>query len=247
MPLNIENLRFSYPDGTTALHGITLDLADGEALAIVGPNGAGKSTFVNHLNGFFLPQTGLVAVNGTELSKKTREQIRREVGVVFQNPDDQLFTSHLYDDVAFGPVNLGWPAAEVHQTVESVLRQLELWDLRDRPPYHLSQGQKRFAALAAVLAMRPSVLVLDEPTADLDPRHRRRLIRLFQDMKITRLVVSHDLDFVVETCGRTAILDEGKIVSTGPTRELLADKSRLEAHGLEVPHSILHMQARHGH
>jgi cobalt/nickel transport system ATP-binding protein len=247
MTLKIENLRFSYPDGTPALHGVSLEMADGQALALVGPNGAGKSTLVNHLNGFFLPQTGRVAVNGLELSKKTREQIRREVGVVFQNPDDQLFTSHLYDDVAFGPVNLGWPPVEVHQAVENILRQLDLWELRDRPPFHLSQGQKRFAALAAVLAMRPSILILDEPTADLDPRHRRRLIRLFQELKVTRLVVSHDLDFVVETCPCAAILDEGKIIATGPTQELLADKPLLEAHGLEVPHSILHLQARHGH
>ena len=228
-------MSFAYPDGTAALTEVSLSIAAGEAVGIVGPNGAGKSTLANHLNGYHLPQRGKVLINGVELTKQSAERLRRTVGVVFQNPDDQLFLSRVYDDVAFGPTNLGVAPAEIATRVEETLRGLGLWTLRDRPPSHLSQGQKRFAAFATVLAMRPSVLVMDEPTADLDPRNRRKLSQLVGGLHATRVTVSHDLDFVWDTCSRVLIMAAGRLVADGPAREILGTRDLLEAHGLELP------------
>lgn len=233
--LTITDLVHTYPDGTRALRGVSLSVESCGSLGIVGPNGAGKSTFVNHLNGYLLPSGGTVMVDDVEVSARTRTEVRKQVGVVFQNADDQLFMSSLYDDVAFGPRNLGLAESEVAQRVEAVLQDLGLWDLRDRPPFHLSQGRKRFAAVATVLAMQPSVIVMDEPTADLDPRNRRHLIELTQTLGATRLVVSHDLDFIWDTCERVAILHEGCVAAEGPAREILANRELLESHQLELP------------
>jgi cobalt/nickel transport system ATP-binding protein len=233
--IRVEDLSFTYPDGTAALQAVSLDVAAGEAVGIVGPNGAGKSTLVNHLNGYHLPRHGRVVIQGRALDKRTVETIRREVGVVFQHPDDQLFLARLYDDVAFGPTNLGLAAGEVAERVQRVLADLGLWELREKPSFALSQGQKHFAALATVLAMRPSVIVFDEPTADLDPRNRRRLLRLVRALPATRVVVSHDLDFVWDTCDRVMIMAAGRLVAVGPAHELLAQRDLLEAHGLELP------------
>lgn len=231
----IKDLSFSYADGTNALDTISLAIDQGESIGIVGANGAGKSTFVNHLNGYHLPQTGTINISGTFLTKKTLEQIRRVVGIVFQNADDQLFTSRVYDDVAFGPQNLGLYGNELHEAVEKILKDLTLWDLRDKPPSHLSAGQKRFCAFATVLVMQPQIIVMDEPTSDLDPRHRRQLIHLVRSLDTTRITVSHDLDFIWETADRVVIMSEGKIVADGPTKEILTSQTLLESNGLELP------------
>lgn len=233
--VKIEQLGFSYPDGTSALDNVSLSIGQSEKVGIVGANGAGKSTLVNHLNGYFLTQKGSIHINGILLSKKTQEEIRRHVGVVFQNPDDQLFMTRLYDDVAFGPKNLGMTPEEIGKAVEKVLHELNLWELRNKPSMHMSQGQKRFAAFATVLVMSPSIIVVDEPTSDLDPRNRRKLIRLVNSLESTCIAVSHDLDFIWDTCERVVVMSAGKVVADGKTEEILRDKSLLESNCLELP------------
>ncbi len=233
--VKIEQLGFSYPDGTVALDNVSIEISRSEKVGIVGSNGAGKSTLVNHLNGYFLTQKGSIHINGIPLSKKNQEEIRRHVGVVFQNPDDQLFMTRLHDDVAFGPENLGMPAEEVGRAVEKVLHELNLWELRNKPSMHMSQGQKRFAAFATVLVMEPSIIVVDEPTSDLDPRNRRKLIRLMNNLKSTCITVSHDLDFIWDTCGRVLVMSAGKVVADGKTKEILSDESLLKGNCLELP------------
>lgn len=233
--IRIEQLGFSYPDGTVALDYVSLLIKPRQKVGIVGPNGAGKSTLVNHLNGYHLPQKGSVYINGVPLTKKTQEAVRRNVGVVFQNSDDQLFMSRLYDDVAFGPLNLGMSSEEISESVKAALVKLNLWELREKPPAHISQGQKRFAAFATVLVMKPSIIVVDEPTSDLDPRNRRKLINLFKNLDKTCVTVSHDLDFIWDTSERVIILSCGKVAAEGETKEILSDKALLESHGLELP------------
>ncbi len=233
--IDIRNLAFTYPDGTRALDGITMEVRAGASTGIVGANGAGKSTLVSHLNGWFVPQEGTVAVDGIESCAKMAEEIRKRVGLVFQNADDQLFMASLLEDVLFGPANLGRERRESEAAAERLLREFGLWELRDKPPSHLSQGQKRFAALAAVLVMEPSILVMDEPTSDLDPRNRRKLIGLVDRLPFTRVTVSHDLDFIWETCSQVCIMNHGRIAASGPARELLSDRELLESNGLELP------------
>ncbi len=233
--IDIEKLAFTYPDGTRALDGLSLRVKRGESVGIAGSNGAGKSTLVSHLNGWHLPQSGSVRIGGVVAGRKTVEEIRKKVGLVFQKPDDQLFMARVYDDVLFGPSNLGMSESESRAEAERLLRLFGLWELRDKPPAHLSQGQKRFAALAAVLVMKPELLVMDEPTSDLDPRNRRMLIGLLNDLQTTKLTVSHDLDFIWETCQRVCIMNKGKIVADGPTKQILADRELLESNGLELP------------
>ncbi|MGC8775393.1 MAG: energy-coupling factor ABC transporter ATP-binding protein [Chlorobaculum sp.] len=233
--IDIEQLTFTYPDGTKALDGLSLRVEKGESLGIAGSNGAGKSTLVSHLNGWHLPQSGSVRIGKLKTDKKTAEQIRKMVGLVFQKPDDQLFMARVYDDVMFGPSNLGMEEAASHAEAERLLRLFGLWELRDKPPAHLSQGQKRFAALAAVLVMQPELLVMDEPTSDLDPRNRRMLIGLVNNLTTTKLTVSHDLDFIWETCERVCIMNKGKIAADGPAKEILSNRELLEANGLELP------------
>ena len=233
--IDIEQLAFTYPDGTKALDGLSLRVAKGESVGIAGSNGAGKSTLVSHLNAWHLPQAGSARIGGVAVERKTVEQIRRMVGLVFQKPDDQLFMARVYDDVLFGPSNLGMEEAASHAEAERLLRMFGLWELRDKPPAHLSQGQKRFAALAAVLVMKPELLVMDEPTSDLDPRNRRMLIGLVNNLQTTKLTVSHDLDFIWETCTRVCIMNKGKIIANGPTKKILSDRELLEANGLELP------------
>lgn len=233
--IDIEKLAFTYPDGTRALDGLSLRVKRGESVGIAGSNGAGKSTLVSHLNGWHLPQSGSVRIGGVVAGRKTVEEIRKKVGLVFQKPDDQLFMARVYDDVLFGPSNLGMSESESRAEAERLLRLFGLWELRDKPPAHLSQGQKRFAALAAVLVMKPELLVMDEPTSDLDPRNRRMLIGLLNDLQTTKLTVSHDLDFIWETCPRVCIMNKGKIIADGPTKQILADRELLESNGLELP------------
>jgi cobalt/nickel transport system ATP-binding protein len=233
--VEINDLRFAYPDGTMALDGITLTIAKGESIGIAGANGAGKSTLVNHLNGYYLAQEGTIRIDDEVLTKKTQEKIRRKVGVIFQNPDDQLFSARLYDDIAFGPENLGIEIGELQKRVETTMKELNLWELRNKSPAHISHGQKRFAAFASVLVMKPEVIVMDEPTSDLDPRNRRKLIKLVNELDATRITVSHDLDFILETCKLVALMLAGKIVAYGKTEELLSNQLLLESNGLELP------------
>jgi len=236
--VELTDVRYTYPTGTEALRGVTLALAPGERVAVVGPNGAGKSTLVLALGGF-VPAEGTIRVAGHTLTPATVRDVRRHLGLVFQNADDQLFMPRLSEDVAFGPATMGLDREEVERRVREALAAVGLEGMEERAPYHLSVGEKRRAALATVLAMRPQVLVLDEPSADLDPRGRRRLIGLLRGLEGTLLVVTHDLDLAVETCGRTVVLDGGRVVADGPTARLLSDAALTEAHGLEVPLGLL--------
>lgn len=232
--LQAHDLRFAYPDGHAALNGISLNLCAGDKVALVGPNGAGKSTFMLHLNGILTGQ-GELKIAGLTISEKTLPQIRAAVGLVFQNPDDQLFSPTVFEDVAFGPLHMGLPEAEVRQRVEDALAAVGMAHFKERLSHHLSVGEKKRIAIATVLSMRPQLLVLDEPSAGLDPRARRTLIHLLRDLPITMLVSTHDLAMVKELFPRTLIMDEGRIVADGPTDAILQDAALLEAHGLEKP------------
>ncbi len=233
--VDVRDLVYTYPDGFEALKGITVSLARGEKVALIGPNGAGKSTLMLHLNGINFPTSGSVSIGGLAVNKANIGRIRAEVGLVFQDPDDQLFSPTVYDDVAFGPVHMGLSKAEVDKRVTAALEVVGLAGFEQRQPYHLSIGQRKRAALATVLSMSPSVLVLDEPSAGLDPRGRRELINLFRQLEQTMLVSTHDMKLVAEVFPRTVIVDGGRIVADGPTGTILEDKDLLEAHGLEQP------------
>jgi energy-coupling factor transporter ATP-binding protein EcfA2 len=232
--IEVDQLSFSYPDGHPALADVCLHIAPGEKVALVGPNGAGKSTLILHLNGILTGQ-GRVTVCGLEVGEKTLGRVRASVGLVFQNPDDQLFSPTVYEDVAFGPLYLGLGSDEVAVRVTAALSAVRMGDYARRTSHHLSMGEKKRIAIATVLSMHPEVLVLDEPTADLDPRARRGLIYLLRELPVTMLVASHDLRMVSELLPRLVIMDEGRIVADGPTRELMGDEKLLEAHGLEKP------------
>lgn len=233
--LDVAGLHFAYPDGHVALTDVSCRIERGEKVALIGPNGAGKSTFMLHLNGIHVPQRGTVTVAGTAVTRKTADRVRAEVGLVFQDPDDQLFSPTVYDDVAFGPIHMGLSEAEVAERVERALAAVGLAGFERRLPHHLSLGQRKRAALATVLSMGPSVLVLDEPSAGLDPRGRRELINLLLELEQTLIVSTHDMRLVADVFPRTLILDDGVVVADGPTGELLADAALLEAHGLEQP------------
>ena len=235
--LEIVNLTFAYPDGRQALKGVSFSLHPGEKVAILGPNGAGKSTLLLHLNGL-LHGSGDVSVMGhrvVENDKKALARIRALVGLVFQDPDDQLFSPTVYEDVAFGPLYMGLPMDEIDERVQHALSQVGLDDYGDRMPFHLSGGEKKRAAIATVLSMHPQVLVLDEPSAGLDPRARRGLITLLDHLDQTILITTHDMHMVKEIFPRSIIMDGGAVVADAPTREILADQPLLEAHGLEMP------------
>lgn len=231
----VDDLGFSYPDGTAALAGVSFEIGHGESVAVVGANGAGKSTLLLHLNGILLADTGRVIVGDLPVTATTLAHVRRTVGTVFQDPDDQLFMPTVFDDVAFGPLNFGMPESECRERVRRCLEQVGAWHLRDRPPHRLSGGEKRRVAVAAVLAMSPDILLLDEPSTGLDPRGRRQVIELLRGFSHTKLIVSHDLDLVLDLCPRTLLLHEGRLVADGPSRRLLGDAPLLERCGLEVP------------
>jgi cobalt/nickel transport system ATP-binding protein len=235
-PLAARHLSHTYPDGRAALHDVSFAVAAGERVALVGANGAGKTTLFLRLCGVLPGPRGQATVAGLDPADPGhRRKLPERVGVVFQNPDDQLFSPSVFDDVAFGPLNLGLPAEAVRERVAEALERVGLPGHADRVPHALSGGEKRRAALATVLAMRPGVLLLDEPTMFLDPRGRRGLIRLLNDLPGTALVATHDLEFVLDTCPRAVILDAGRVAADGPARELLADADLMTAHGLEVP------------
>ena len=232
--LDIQDLHFSYPDGRKALRGVSLFINPGEKTALVGPNGSGKSTLLLHLNGI-LRGEGEVHVCGKELTNESLRQIRALVGLVFQDPDDQLFSQSVYEDVAFGPLYMGLPKEGLAQKVRQALEDVGMAGSEERVPHHLSEGEKKRVAIATVLSMDPEVLVLDEPTAGLDPRGRRELIQLLRGLPQTMLVATHDMRMVAELFERTVIIDEGQVVGDGPTAQILAEPHLLERHGLEAP------------
>jgi cobalt/nickel transport system ATP-binding protein len=235
--LQLEDVRYRYPTGPEALAGVTFSVAPGERVGLIGPNGAGKSTLLLSIAGF-VPAAGTIRLAGHTLTRDTVRDVRRHLGLVFQDPDDQLFMPRVGDDVAFGPTTLGLSPEEVHARVHEALAAVDLEGYEMRAPYHLSVGEKRRAALATVLAMRPQVLALDEPTANLDPRSRRRLIRLLRGLEGTLVVVGHDLDMILDVCGRTVLLDGGRVAADGPSEEILGQKEFLESHGLELPLAV---------
>ncbi len=233
--LHVHDLHYTYPDGRQALRGVTMHVDYGEKVALVGPNGAGKSTLMLHFNGILSGGAGRVRVDGLNVEKKHLGLIRAKVGLVFQNPDDQLFSTSVFEDVAFGPLHMGYPEAEVRRRVQHALDMVGIADFGPRMPHHLSVGERKRVALATVLAMDPSILVLDEPTAGLDPRGRRSLINLLRDLDATMLVSTHDMPLVAELFDRTIVLDGGRVVADGATAQIMADAALLEAHGLEAP------------
>jgi cobalt/nickel transport system ATP-binding protein len=258
--IRVSGLEYRYPDGKDALLGVELTVHPGESVALVGPNGAGKSTLLLHLNGLLPAKSPLVAghghagghgadrtrrrqgpnvwIDGLEVNDRNAPDVRRRVGLLFQDPDDQLFCNTVVEDVAFGPLNMGKTSAEARRIALDCLERVNLRELADRPPHHLSFGERKRVCLAGVLACDPSVLVLDEPSANLDPRGRRRLIQLIQSLSSTKLIATHDLEMVLELCSRTVLLDGGRVVADGPSRHILGDLALIEAHGLEQPLSL---------
>lgn len=236
--IDLRGIRHTYPDGHRALDGVDLHIHPGERVALLGPNGAGKTTLVLHLNGILTPTSGSVAVSGLPVVREHLLDVRRRVGIVFQDPDDQLFMTTVAQDVAFGPRNLGLSAEEVDARVEEALTAVSMLDVADRPPHHLSFGQKRRVAVATVLAMRPEILVLDEPSSNLDPASRRELAEIVDGLDITVLMVTHDLPYALQLCERSVVLSEGRMVADAATREVLSDGELMAAHRLELPYGF---------
>jgi cobalt/nickel transport system ATP-binding protein len=252
--IEINNLKYRYHDGSEALRGVSFRVAPGECVALLGPNGSGKSTLLLHLNGI-LPEhpatDGAVKILGEAVTTNNLETIRRRVGLLFQDPDDQLFCPTVQEDVAFGPQQLGLAEPEVAARVQQSLAQAGLAGFGHRATHHLSHGEKRRVCLAGVLACEPAVLALDEPTSDLDPRGRREFKALLRQIPATKLIATHDLELAVELCSRAIVLDHGQIVADGPTLELLNNEELMLAHGLERPHILRHEHPHddeaHGH
>ena len=233
--LEVRGLAFAYPDGHQALFGVDLVVQRGERVAVLGPNGAGKTTLVLHLNGVLGGGSGSVHVAGLPVEKANLREVRRRVGIVFQDPDDQLFMPTVGEDVAFGPANLGLRGAQLQASVDRALDLVGMREFADRPPSHLSFGQRRRVAVATVLAMEPEILVLDEPSSNLDPASRRELSQILLSLDVTLLMVTHDLPYALELCPRSVVLDGGVIAADGPTRDLLCDDDLMRAHRLELP------------
>lgn len=238
--IEVERLFFQYPDGRQALRDVSLHVSHGERVGLVGPNGAGKTTLFLVLAGVINPFEGDVTVAGCDLrASEGRKAVHQKLGLVFQNSDDQLFNASVLEDVAFGPLNLGLDENEIRRRVDDALASVGLGEeFKNRLPFHLSGGEKRRVAIAGVLAMQPQVLLLDEPSSDLDPRGRRELIEILDSLPITRVISAHDLDFVLQTCNRVVVFDEGRIVADGPARDILSNREIMLEHGLDVPLSL---------
>jgi cobalt/nickel transport system ATP-binding protein len=238
----IDQLSFAYPDGRVALRNVSMHLQRGETAGLIGPNGAGKSTLLLHLNGLLgLPrQAGQISIGGLPIDQARLPEIRRRVGLVFQDPDDQLFSATVEEDVAFGPRQLGLPQSEIDARVGQALASVQLGGFESRVPHHLSLGEKKRVCLAGVLACQPEVLVFDEPTANFDPRGRREFIQLCHSLPATKLIASHDLEMILSLCDRVFVLDGGQLVASGETRQILGNEPLMLSHGLEKPHSLLH-------
>ncbi|MFH1655731.1 MAG: ABC transporter ATP-binding protein [Candidatus Omnitrophota bacterium] len=235
--IEIRNLDYKYPDGTVALHDIHLDIFKNDKIGIIGPNGAGKTTLLLHLNGL-LNGSGAIKISDLDLVDKNLNQIRKDVGLVFQDPEDQLFMPTVAEDVGFGPKNLGFKKQDLEDIVDNALDEVELKDKKEHLSYHLSFGEKKRIAIACVLSMKPKILLLDEPSSNLDPHARRQIIKLLRKFNSTVIIASHDLELILELCQRVIILDKGRVVSDGKTRHMLSDENLLESHGLELPLSI---------
>jgi len=233
--LDVRGLAYAYPDGHQALYGVDLHVHPGERVALLGPNGAGKTTLVLHLNGILTPGAGSVAVSGLPVTRENLREVRRRVGIVFQDPDDQLFLGSVRQDVAFGPANLGITGSALDRRVMDSLDRVGMADYADRPPHHLSFGQRRRVAVATVLAMEPEILVLDEPSSNLDPASRRELADILRSLDVTVLMVTHDLPYALELCPRSVLLDDGVIAADGSTYDVLTDEALMSAHRLELP------------
>jgi cobalt/nickel transport system ATP-binding protein len=237
--IQIHSLSFHYPDGRLALEKVEFSVAAGESIGLVGPNGAGKTTLFLCMAGVLRVAAGAIDVAGLDPADVTqRKKLPAKLGIVFQNSDDQLFNSTVFDDVAFGPLNLELSREEVKQRVAEALEKVGLTGFDQRVPFHLSGGEQRRVALAGVLAMRPEILLLDEPSQGLDPRGRRGFIQVVNALNVTKIIAAHDLEMILQTCRRALILDQGRVVADGAARELFADAKLMEAHGLEVPHSL---------
>lgn len=233
--LRVHELAFAYPDGNQALYGVNLVIEHGERVALLGPNGAGKTTLVFHLNGIHLPAHGTVSVSDVPVNKENLREVRRRVGILFQDPDDQLFMPTVRDDVAFGPANMGLRGAELDARVDEALAMVGMQEYADRPPHHLSFGQRRRVAAATVLSMKPDILVMDEPSSNLDPAARREFAEIVKALNITTLMVTHDLPYALELCPRSVIMNSGEIVADGPTRDILANEELMRENRLELP------------
>lgn len=233
--IQAKDLHFSYPDGQKALKGINFTIHHGEAVGIIGANGAGKSTLLMLLMGVLFPDKGEVLVGDVHVTKKTLPVIRQRLGMVFQDPDDQLFMNTVYDDVAFGPRNFGLDEKETEARVLAALEKVGILHLKDRAPFKLSGGEKRAAAIASVLSMQPDVLIMDEPTAALDPKARRRVMNLLGGFEHTRIITSHDLDMVLDICQRVIVLKEGSVAADGRAEDILSDAALMDSCGLELP------------
>ena len=234
----IKNLNYTYPDGTPALHDVSLEIFKGENVALVGQNGAGKSTLLLHLNGVVENKNGHVTIIGKKLDKKNVSDIRKKVGVVFQDPDDQLFMSTVFDDVAFGPINMGLSEEKVKERVNMALQKVGLTGFEDRCPHHLSFGEKKRISVATVLSMDPDILLLDEPTSNLDPVGRRNIMETLKTLDSTKIIASHDIEMLLEICDKAILMDQGRVVATGRAEDVLTNIKLLNSHGLEAPSVI---------
>ena len=236
--VEFKNVSFHYPDGTEALRDLSFRITHGEAVGIIGANGAGKSTLLLHMNGYLMPASGTITIGDLQLTRQTRQEIRRKVGIVFQNPDDQLFMPTVYEDVAFGPLNLGLDERAVRQRVEAALNLVNSLELQTKPPHHLSSGQKSAVAIASVMAVEPDILAMDEPAANLDPKSRRLLINLLKTFTHSRIIASHDLDLILDVCTRCIVIREGRVAADGKTLDILTNRQLLEENNLELPLSL---------